>query len=84
MKFCLSIDFVDLQYISWLTMVALIKNITFMKKNNSFFMPVILTIGYVTMSENDRDKPSKNSRMVKSNSDGFMILIFGDTILTIP
>ena len=34
-------------------------------------MPVILTIGYVTMSENDRDKPSKNSRMVKGNSDGF-------------
>ena len=51
-------------------MAALIKKYHIFEKN-TFFMPVILTIGYVTMSENDRDKPSKNSRMVKSNSDGF-------------
>ena len=45
-----------------------------MYEKNTFFMSVILTVAYVTnciMSENDRDKPSNNSQMVKSNSDGF-------------
>ena len=34
-------------------------------------MPAIKTVVFVTMSENDRDKRSKNSRMVKGNSDRF-------------